>query len=332
MNNVDIIECTDSSKNYFVRYIKVLIKFLLKRKNDFDIIFIGFLGQPLVPIIKWLSDKPIIFDAFISMYDTVCFDRKKLKPESIGGKFLYWLDKYSCELADKVILDTSTHIDYFINEFRLDRKKMKRIYVGTDDQMFYPRGNIQNSNFTVEFHGSFLPLQGVQNIIRAAKILENEDIKFKIIGKGQTYRDALKLSKELEIKNITYVDWVKYEELPEDIASADICLGIFGETNKAKRVIPNKVFETIAMRRPLITMDSQAIRELLTDKENCILCKSDSESLASAILELKNNKHLREKIAEKGYNTYIKSATPEIIGREILNIAINMKETKKYEN
>lgn len=326
MNNVEIIECTDSSKNYFVRYIKVLIKFLLKRKNDFDIIFIGFLGQPIVPIIRRLSNKPIMFDVFISMYDTICFDRKKLKPESVGGKFLHWLDKHSCDLADKVLLDTNAHIDYFVEEFHLDRKKMYRVSVGTDDKIFYPKDdNTQNSKFMVEFHGSFLPLQGVQCIVKAAKILENDDIYFRIIGKGYTYKDVLKLSKELETKNITFIDPVKYEELPENIARADICLGIFGETNKARRVIPNKVFETIAMKKPLITMDSQAVRELLVDKKNCLLCDPNPESLAGAILELKNDKYLREKIADNGYIAYIENATPNIIGRQITNIIQNMK-------
>ena len=137
-NGVEIIECTDSSKSYLLRYPKVILQFILKIRADFDIIFIGFLGQPLVPIIKKLSNKPIVFDAFLSTYDTMCYDRKKLKPNSIGGRFFYWLDKRSCELADKVLLDTNAHIDYFVNTFELEREKFQRIFVGADDSIFYP--------------------------------------------------------------------------------------------------------------------------------------------------------------------------------------------------
>ncbi|HEC92499.1 MAG TPA: glycosyl transferase family 1, partial [Candidatus Atribacteria bacterium] len=114
MNGVEVTECTSSTSSYFLRYPNVLSKFVLKNKKDIDLIFIGYFGQPLVPIIKKLTNKPIIFDAFLSAYDTMCFDRKKFKHTSLGGKFFYWLDKHSCELADKVLLDTYTHIDYFV--------------------------------------------------------------------------------------------------------------------------------------------------------------------------------------------------------------------------
>jgi glycosyltransferase involved in cell wall biosynthesis len=185
-NGVEIIECTDPSKSYLLRYPKVLLQFILKMREDFDIIFIGFLGQPLVPIIKKLSDKPIIFDAFLSTYDTMCYDRKKLKPDSVGGRFFYWLDKRSCELADRVLLDTNAHIDYFVNTFGLEREKFQRVFVGADDSIFHPmKVDKDDTIFRVFYYGTYLPLQGIGYIIKAAKKLETyNDIKFKIVGKG----------------------------------------------------------------------------------------------------------------------------------------------------
>jgi glycosyltransferase involved in cell wall biosynthesis len=56
---------------------------------------------------------------------------------------------------------------------------------------------------------------------------------------------------------------VDYSELVDWIHRADICLGIFGDSEKAARVIPNKVFQILSTGTPLITRDSPAIRELL---------------------------------------------------------------------
>jgi hypothetical protein len=148
--NVEIIDCSDSSGSYLSRSIKTLLKFILKRAENFDLIHIGIFGHHLVPIIKKLSNKPIIFDAFISTYDTMCFDRKKFKPNSLRGRFYYWLDKHSCELADIVLLDTDAHIDYFVNTFNLNREKFRSIFVCSDDSIFYPIDtNRENDAFKV---------------------------------------------------------------------------------------------------------------------------------------------------------------------------------------
>ena len=92
--------------------------------NDITAVFVGFFGQPLVPVIKKLTSKPIVFDAFLSAYDTMCFDRKKFKPDSCAGGFFYWLDKHSCEQSDRIILDTNAHIDYFLKTFGLPKGKI----------------------------------------------------------------------------------------------------------------------------------------------------------------------------------------------------------------
>jgi len=299
-----------------------LAKFLLK--HDYDLVFIGFFGQPLVPVIKKLTNKPIIFDAFLSAYDTMCFDRKRFKSNSLGGKFFYWLDKHSCELADKILLDTHAHIDYFVNTFGLERNKFQRIFVGADDSIFYPRNmKRKDSTFKVFYYGTYRPLQGIEYIIKSAKKLESHnDIEFEIVGKGPERKKIDTLVQELNIKNIRFIDWVPYEKLPLEIAKADVCLGgHFSHIGKAKRVIAGKTFQFIAMKKPVIVGDNPANRELFEDRENALLVEMASEyTLADAILELKEDEGLREKIAKRGYRTFINRCAPSIIGKETVRI------------
>ena len=59
--NIKVIKCTSMANNYPKRYVEVLLKYLLNINKDYDVVFIGFLGQPLVPIIKRVTNKPIIF-------------------------------------------------------------------------------------------------------------------------------------------------------------------------------------------------------------------------------------------------------------------------------
>lgn len=325
---INIIECTDCSSSYFLRYPNVLKRFMLKNKKDLDLVFIGFFGQPLVPIIKMLTSKPIIFDAFISAYDTMCFDRKKFKPGSLGGRLLYKLDKYSCQLADKVLLDTNAHISYFVKTFGLDKNKFQRVPVGADDSIFYPQEVEKGDDkFRVFYYGTYRPLQGIEYIIRAAKRLEPyEDVEFKLVGKGPEHKRLMQFEQELNVKNIKFIDWISYENLPLEIAKADICLGgHFSDIDKAKRVIAGKTFQFIAMKKPVIVGDNPANRELFKNRENALMCKmADADALAKAILELRNNTPLRENIAEKGYKVFRNHCTPILIGSQIKEVIIEL--------
>ena len=327
-NGVEIIECTSSSNSYIVRYSKILEKFILNRKKDFDLLFVGYFGQPLVPIVKKLSSKPIIFDAFLSAYDTMCFDRKKFKHNSLRGKFFYWLDKHSCELADKVLLDTNAHRDYFVNTFNLKRNKFQRIFVGADDCIFSPQ-NVKKKDqiFKVFYWSIYHPLHGVEYIIRAAqKLKDYEDIKFEIVGKGMEYKRIRELAEILNLSNIRFIEWIPFKRfyiiIAQKISLADVCLGgHFSDRDKAKRTIAEKTFECIAMKKPVIVGDNPANRELFEDKKNALFVEhANADALADAILELKDDKSLREKIAEEGYKTFKERCTPKIIGKEIKEI------------
>ena len=49
------------------------------------------------------------------------------------------------------------------------------------------------------------------------------------------------------------------------MARADVCLGILGTSEKAGRLIPNKLFQALLAGMPLITRNSPAMRELVKD-------------------------------------------------------------------
>ncbi len=330
-NSVEIIEC--NQRKGFWKYIELFLKHW-KIRNSYDFMIVGFPGQSVVWLARLISKKPIIFDAFASIYDSMVWDRKLAKPKSLKALYYWFLDWLSCHLADKILLDTQEHINYFIETFHLDPRKFYRIFVGTDEDIFYPRPDQegQDNCFLVHFHGNFIPLQGIEYIIKAAKILEKDNIKFNIIGKGQEYKKVIKLANDLNVNNINFIDPVPYEKLIDYMAKADICLGIFGDTAKTRRVIPNKLYESLAAKKAVITSNTKAAKELLIDKENCLLSKiADGNSLAEKILEFKNGPSLRRKIAQNGYELFKRNATSEILGCKLKNVltGLNYETDKK---
>jgi glycosyltransferase involved in cell wall biosynthesis len=330
-NGVKVIECNAYSSNRLLDYLRSLRKQL---GLDYDLILLGargtHYGQPLVPVVKATTLKPLVFDAMLTLYETEVVDRKLIDRESIKARLWYFLDYSALHEANLVLSDTDVHTKYYSHFFNVEFKKFRRVLVGSDDEVFYPRAVVEESDcFLVMYWGDFIPLQGVKYIIRAAKLLEGyKDIKFELRGSGQTFHEVYELSKSLGVKNVAFVStWVPYYELPNYVAKADVCLGIFGETEKARRVIPNKAVEALAMRKPLITGDSPATREILVDRVNSILVPmADAEALAEAILTLKGDEELRNRIAENGYRLFKEKLSPKAIGKEIKSFLTELIE------
>ncbi|OGW42637.1 MAG: hypothetical protein A2132_01670 [Nitrospirae bacterium RBG_16_43_11] len=295
-----------------------------------DAIIVGYLGHIDVFVARPLATlrgKPIVFDALLSLYDTVVNDRKLSGPNGFIGRLSFFIDRTACRMADVVVLDTDAHIDYFVRTFQLPRDKFRRVLVGADESQFYPttqlRNQLTSQRLKVLFYGQFIPLHGIEFIVRAAKILEKDNVEFTIIGNGQEYKKIRDMADVMNVWNINWIDWIEYNRLVNYINEADIVLGIFGGSDKAKRVIPNKVFQAIACKKPIITGDSPAARELFRDGENALLCHvGDPRAIAESIGLLRDNENLRIKIGFNGYNTYLSQCNIEAIGNQMLDVLI----------
>ncbi len=138
-NNISVVLCNDKSKG-FKKYWK-LFKKHKKIANKYDILIVGFAGRTrsMVPFAKLIIRKPIIWDAFYSLYDSWIFDRQLASLKSLKAKYYWFLDWFSCKLADKILLDTNEHIKYFVKTFKIKKDKFIKVLIGADDSIFYPR-------------------------------------------------------------------------------------------------------------------------------------------------------------------------------------------------
>jgi len=317
-NGVEVLECNDHSKSYVFKYIKLFLKYI-KHIGKFDVMIVGFSGQEMMPLARVLTRKPIVFNVFTSHYMGYILDRKYFSSRSFRAKYYRFIDTLSCKLADIVILDTQAHIDYFVKEFGLNPNKFRKIWLGANSDLFHAQDGFMSSiksSFNVVFWGNFIPLQGVEYIIKAAKILEGENIKFYLIGGGgQTMKANKELAEDLGLKNIEFTGRLSQEDLNGKIAESDVCLGAFSDSIKADVTIQNKIFEALSSGRAVLTARTTAIEELLEDKKNCLLCtKANPDDLARKILELKHDPDLKNKIAKNGHDFFIENLSESKLG------------------
>jgi len=310
-----------------VHYPFLLLRYLLM--PDHDLVLAGYPGHLDVIMLKpfaMLRRKKIVFDAFISLYDAVVSDRKLQDKDSWISRFLFQLDKRSCLLTDRVILDTHQHIQYFSDTFSIPRNHFSRLFASADDRLFKPAGVKRDFKsetlYKVVFCGKFTPFHGIEIILAAAVILEDDpNIKFELIGDGQLFEKLAADAKKKNLRNVHFAGWVPYLEFSNHFCRADVCLGVFGNTEKSNRVIPNKIFQALATRKPVITARAQAVEELLTDMESVyFVTPGDAEELAHAIITLKNDAELADKIAANGYRVFSENANLDCVSRDLSTI------------
>lgn len=290
----DIRQCLTTKKGFFRKCRDLKAKFN-ENKDGYDALLVNFPGYYLMPLAWWLTRRPrktLIFDAFISISDTLVSDRKKVSWWNPVAWFYYLADVVSTHLADEVLIDTQAHKKFFVKQFFLQPKRVRVIYVGTRDDLFCPGpkvdGLFPEGKCNVLFIGSYIPLQGIEHILRAADILRDRShIYFTLIGAGQTYKEMQDLAANLRLTNVSFLPFQPIEELPKYLRSCDIALGIFGTSDKADRVIPHKVYDAVGCGVPVITAQNKAIGERFTDGKEVHLCRAgDAESLARKINEL----------------------------------------------
>lgn len=253
--------------------------------------------------------KYIINDFFISNYDTYVYDRKKITKYNPRAWWKFFQDWFNFRYSKYLLSDTQAHFEYWQSLFGPYKGKHFVLPVLADKTIYYPSKSIkpEHEKVSILFYGSFIPLHGIDIILNAFHLLEKEQIPFEatIIGKGQTYQQMKQLYNELHLQNVTMDGtFIKETELAKKIREADIVLGIFGESTKAKSVIPNKAYQALASRKALITMHSDTLYEFLTD-EDMLTCQNTPESLAEAMKKLLLNPQFIATCQQNGYNRFL---------------------------
>ena len=80
-------------------------------------------------------------------------------------------DRMACRLAHTVVLDTAAHCAYFTEQLGVPAAKLRRVWVGADDDMVRP-SPLLTAGFRVFLYASFIPLHGLEHVVRAAHRLE----------------------------------------------------------------------------------------------------------------------------------------------------------------
>lgn len=265
---------------------------LVPHPSQIDAVVIGLMCK--------LFRLPLVIDYFVSLHETVVVDRRLVRESSLVAKMLAKCDAWAARLADVVLTDTPEDADEFSRITGTPRGKWHVVWVGADPSLFTERPDIAVEPRSVLFYGTYIPLQGIEHIVRAS-LLMPRGWRIRLIGNGQLRPDIEQLVERLNAP-IEMIDQVPEADLPAHVAGSMVCLGVFADSAKTQRVIPNKVFQCLAVGRPVVTAATPAMTTLGAAVET--VAAADPEAIAAAVQKLMDDPVRREALAERGRRVF----------------------------
>lgn len=286
----------------------------------YDVLVVGYPGQLdvfLARLLSWLHRKPLVWDIFMSIY-LIALERGLDRQSRVGVGLLRRLEWLACRLPDQLIIDTAAYAAWFEQIHGVPASRFGLVPTGADDRLFYPvpPSAEKSDRFTILYYGTFIPNHGVSTIVEAAALLAGESsIHFRLVGDGPDRAMAEQFVRERWLTNVTFVGWLEAAELRQEIANADVCLGVFGNTPQSLMTVQNKIYECLAMGKPVVTGEGPAVNAQFADGLYlAIVERRDETGLAYMLQQMQREPERCVQLGRQGRHRFQSEFTPEHLG------------------
>ena len=205
---------------------------------------------------------------------------------AVSPSFLPTLCSYGANVADISLIRNWSHVDApGLEDLPVVRKSL----------------GWSTEDFVVLHAGNMGAKQGLENVIGAAQLLRETNVRIVLMG-GGNQRDKLeKLARG--VRNIEFIDSVPEEDFPTVLAAADVLL-----VNERATVIdmslPSKLTSYWMAGRPVlaaVTTSGATALEIQSAGAGMLVPSGQPALLAEAILQLRDDPGLRESLARTAH-------------------------------
>ncbi len=314
-----------------LRYVQTLRALLAARRQRPDVYVLGFRGHEIAWLVRWLTrDHPLVFDALMSPWAALAEENKAGFLGQLVAPLVRQVEARALHAAQLVLTDTPAHAAFYRQAFAVPAQKLLCLPVAAIESYASTRAPPRQSGgtFKVLFYGSFLPLHGVDIILRAAAAVRDLPLQFDFIGGSRRWRRALRQRcRQLGIERCTHRTWVPLNELLElELPSASLVLGgPFGNTPQAARVITTKTCQSLAAARPTVIGQIDD-NPGFCDRVNCLLVpRGDVQALADALRWAYAARDQLEAIGRAGRELYATSLSSAVVERRLVPALLSLR-------
>ena len=237
-----------------------------------------------------------------------------------------WLEKFLYKRADKLVVNSPGFIDHIENK---GGKNITLIPNGADPAAFKkinPKILREKLGWTEDFIFLYAGAHGMSNdlpvIIQAAKLIEsNHKIKFVFIGDGKEKNNLINLAKSLQLSNVKFFDPIPKSEISGYLQAADVCIAILKPIELYKTTYPNKVFDYMAVGKPILLAIDGVIRDVVESAKCGLFCQpGDSHAFVNSVIRMFNERDQMEKMGSRGKKYLEQNFDRKIIAKQFTDM------------
>ena len=228
-------------------------------------------------------------------------------------------EKYDRSKNDFFIVDNSIDIDQFtksgINKTLND--KLHSIYAG---------------KIVFGYVGAILPNRGLYHFFKILPKFKDTNIKIVIVGNGQQKKDLIAFLKSYRLEHLVdWYDWQPFENIMTFIQNFNVGITRLERNLQNDATTPNKVFQYMYMKKPVLTADSLPMRRIVKETESGLVFESNnSRDLINRIEQLLADKNLRKQLGENGRKNVMARYNWKVTRTQLVKLYREMG--KKYYN
>lgn len=296
------------------------VRLLAVERAGRDLVYAPY---PAVFLLWWLSWVPrglrprVVADTYISLWDSAFRDRAMGARDGWPSRLAKWFEGRALRAASMVLVDTIANRDWMTREFRILAAKIHAIPLAIDDRALVgssaARDRGQAGTLRVVYLGTLVPLHGVGVVVDAvAQLAMSPDFEFHFVGDGQ---QSAMLERLLDPPNQRIAwrrQWLLEPGVADLLGQADVSLGVFGGSGKASRVLPFKVYLSLAAGTPVLTQREFSLPEGVPPPP-VYTVDPDAGQIAGMLGEIAANRRQLAATARASRDYYLAFLGPEAV-------------------
>jgi hypothetical protein len=222
-----------------------------------------------------------------------------MNKNSKSFKILKKIEHHLYLSASKIVVVTDSFKKYIIKEHQIKPEKVGVFKNGViinnlkkpkpNDVMVLKESLGLENKIVISYIGTHGLAHGLKFILESISKISNPDIHFLFIGDGAEKQNLIDYSKKIDSKNFTFHDSVTKSDIPLYLEISDFSLVNLKNSDEFKNVIPSKIFENIAMYKPILLGVEGESKKLIDDYEVGVCFEPENkESFLNALYDIQN--------------------------------------------